>query len=368
MKKVFLFAGGGTGGHLFPGLAIAEALGDLAPGSQAFFACSARPLDAQILTGERVEFEPIPAAPVAFSPRAFLRFIGSWGGAVRKGRTVIRKLRDRGDVHVVSMGGFVAAPVVQAARAERVPVTLVNLDAVPGKANVWIARHAGRVLTSAPVAGRAWEVVPPIVRVKALPNAGPGACRQMLNLDPATPTLLVTGASQGARSINQLIERLLETRPEVFRGWQAIHQTGAERDGTGPESVAAAYKKAGVRAEVRAFLSEMGQAWGAATLAVSRSGAGSVGEAWAARVPTLFMPYPYHKDAHQRLNALPMEAKGACVMAKDRIDPAANAGAIGPVLEALMGDEGRRAAMHAALEALGPADGASRVARALLRS
>ena len=368
MKKAFLFAGGGTGGHLFPGLAIAESLQELDPQATAFFACSTRPLDSQILSDEKVEFEPIAAAPMAFSPRAFLKFLGSWGTAVRQGRAVIRRLRESGPVHVVSMGGFVAAPVVQAARAEKAPITLVNLDAVPGKANVWIARHAKHVITSAPVAGKTWVVVPPIVRKAALPSGDARTCRKLLNLDPDKPTLLVTGASQGARSVNQLIEKMLETKPNLFQGWQAIHQTGAEREGTGPASVTEAYRRAGVTADVRAFVSNMGTAWGAATLAVSRSGAGSVGEAWAARVPTLFMPYPYHKDEHQRLNAKPMEDKGACVIAKDLIEAGRNIDTVGPVLESLMREESRRAAMSRALDSLGPADGARRVATALLRA
>ncbi len=141
---------------------------------------------------------------------------------------------------------------------------------------------------------------------------------------------------------------------------------GDPSEGTGPESVRAAYKRAGVAAEVRAFFNHMGTAWGAATVAVSRSGAGSVGEAWAAKVPTLFMPYPYHRDQHQRLNAKPMEDAGACVIATDRIDPVKNAESAGAMLESLMTDEPRRAAISRALALLGPADGAARVAAALL--
>src|SRR5438552_1833736 len=95
MRRVFLFAGGGTGGHIFPGLAIAEHLRS-GPDIRCIFACSARPLDAEILTRERAEFRVIPAQPLGVRPRTFVRFLRSWGPSVRASRALIRECRTGG--------------------------------------------------------------------------------------------------------------------------------------------------------------------------------------------------------------------------------------------------------------------------------
>lgn len=362
MKRVFLFAGGGTGGHLFPALAIKEQL-DVSSGARSVFLCSDRPLDAEILNREGVAFEPIRAQPLSLRPAGLARFLASWGPSVRAARNIIRRERGGGgEVHMVAMGGFVAAPCVQAARAEKCPVTLVNLDAAPGKANRWIARHAARVVTSTPAKGTNWEVVPPIVRAAAHASQSREECRNQLGLDPAKPTLLVTGASQGARSINRLLLALLSSERRAFDGWQVIHQTGKGED----EATRAGYQAAGVPAVVHPFFDMMGLAWGAADLAVSRAGAGSVAEAWANRTPTVFMPYPYHRDQHQRLNAEPLEQAGGTALVEDKIDERANLGEAGRVIVELMADAKARDEMHAALTRLGPADGAARIAHLLL--
>lgn len=359
--RAYLFAGGGTGGHIFPALAIAEQLRATGP-ARCLFLCSDRPLDAQILSREHAHYRVIPAKPFGVRPRALLRFLRSWGPSIREARRAIAERRRAGeDVRVIAMGGFVAAPVVQAARAEKAPILLVNMDAVPGKANRWIAKHAQRIVTSAPVESEPWERIPPIVRAAATASSDPGACRAELGVDPRSLTLLVTGASQGARSINALLIELVRSHRPVFDGWQVIHQTGAHED----EAVRAAYATAGIPALVRPFFDGMGLVWGAADLAVSRAGAGSVAEAWANGVPTLFLPYPYHKDQHQRANALPLEQAGAGIIAEDKIDPALNAAGAGSVLLELLASPERRAALRKGLADLGPADGAARVAAIL---
>ncbi len=366
MGTTFIFAGGGTGGHLFPGLAIAEQLAARCGRAsvKAVFACSTRPLDAEILRAQAVEFEPIPAEPFGVSPRRLLKFAGAWGGSVRAARALLRRAAASGPVHLVAMGGFVAAPCVQGARAERVPVTLVNLDAVPGRANRWIARHAQAIFSSAEVTDPGWTIVPPIVRLQAVPPGPPEHCRERLHLDPGRSTLLVTGASQGARSINDFLMAMVGRSRETFAGWQVVHQTGKGES----DRVREAYRAAGVPALVAPFLDDMGAAWGAADLAVSRAGAGSVAEAWAAGVPTIFMPYPYHRDQHQRVNARPLEQRGAAAICTDVIDGAANAEQCGPLLAELLTSRAARDRMRGALRALGPADGAGRIAGALLES
>lgn len=352
-----VFAGGGTGGHLYPGLAIAEALG---PEAGVVFACSDRAIDARILREAGVRFEVIPAKPSAFRPRGFLRFIRAWGPSVRAAR---RLIRSRPGSVVVALGGFVAAPVVRAARVEGCPVVLVNLDAVPGRANRMIARSADRIVTAAPETEFGWERIPPIVRAGAIASESQAACRGRLGLAPEARTLLVTGGSQGAKSINDLMIALATGHAGAFKGWQVLHQAGRGEEGP----VRAAYVRAGIPHVVLELISRMDLAWGAADLALGRAGAGTVGEVWANRVPSILMPYPYHRDAHQRANAVPLaEAKSGgepgAMVEIDRVDLAANLGGAGAALLALMGDAARRERMRESLRGLGPADGAARIA------
>ncbi len=364
-RPAIVFAGGGTGGHIFPMLAVLEVLRERDPAVRTLFLCSTREIDARILGGAGVEFTPIPAAPVLISVRGLARFVYRWGGAVRAARAELRRLRaECGGVRVLSTGGFVSAPVCQAARAERVAIVLLNQDSPPGKANRWIARHAARVFTTAAVERAGWERIAPVVRRAALAPGDAGACRSRLGLDPARPVLFVTGASQGARSVNEFAAVFVGAHGEELRagGWQVVHQTGAE--GNGPWR--GAYDAAGVPAVVETFFDAMGVCWGAADLAVSRAGAGSVAEAWANRVPSVFLPYPYHRDQHQRFNAEPLERAGGAVIVEDLIDPGRNLGAGGDRVLALLRDGAQRGAMRAALAGLGPVDGAARLAAALM--
>ncbi len=372
VRHTFIFAGGGTGGHLFPALAIATALAERlgATNVRSVFVCSDRPLDAEILTAEDVEHVALHARPFSIRPRGFARFARHWGQSVRESRLLIQRLRREhpdSQLHLVAMGGFVAPPVVQAARVERLPISLVNLDAVPGKANRWVARRAGQVLTAARVTARyaaGWTQVGPIVRPTALARGTREECRQRLGLDPSRPTLLICGGSQGARSINLFMLEFAKAHSGALQPWQILHQTGAGE----AEAVALAYEGHQITATVQPFVAEMGDWWGAADLAVARSGAGTCAEAWANRVPCLFLPYPFHKDQHQRHNAAALTEAGGAVIETDLIDPAKNVDQAGRTLLELLQDAPKRDRMRQGLAALGPADGASRVAQLLLTS
>lgn len=374
----FLFAGGGSGGHIYPGLAILGELRSLGAATiQASFLVSDRAIDAQIMTKEGEAFAASPARPVIMRPAGLVRFLRSWGPAVKHARGRLRELKAaHGSVHLVATGGFVAAPAVRAAALEGVPVTMVNLDAVPGKANRWIARRVagmggrGRIYTAAPVAdasiARGWTVVPPIVRAGSVPVGDRAECRRRLGLDPERPVLMVTGGSQGIRTINGFVRAFATSEPGrgmlLGGGWQILHQTGRGEDG----AIETAYRAAGVDARVQAFVDTMGLWWGAADLCVGTAGAGNVAEIWSSKTPALLLPYPYHRDQHQKFNAAALEAVGGAVIATDRIDAGENLREVGPVLAGLVSDAGKRESMRDRLASLGPADGARRIARALL--
>lgn len=369
-----IFAGGGTGGHIYPALAIAHALRVLSSDITPRFLVSDRPLDARILSSERLDSEPVsfsslPAKPFSPRPLALARFLHSWAPSVRTVRAEIQAAARRGPVVLIALGGFVAAPAVQAARAQRIPRLLINLDAVPGKANRWIARHCHRILTAAPLAPHlgahphsVWQSIPPIVRPLAVSTASPHDARRDFNLDPNTRTLLITGGSQGAGSIDAFLMHMAALPSHPLQGWQVIHQTGKET----LEAARNAYTAAGIAAWVNDFIPNMGQAWRAADLALCRAGAGNVAEAWANAVPALFMPYPFHRDQHQRHNARILIDRGGALLTTDHIDPAANLANAGHTLQALLSDFPRLAAMRHAMQTLGPADGAHHAANAVI--
>ena len=358
-----MLAGGGTGGHISPGLAIAERIGEMQQEVQSVFACSTRRIDAEMLGEAGATFHPVPAESPSIAPRRLVRYLRSLGPT----RQSVRELFDGRRVScVVSLGGFVTPPVVAEAVRRRVPVLLVNLDATPGRANRWVARRASETVSAVPVPklpGFASAVVGMPIRRSAIAPASAESCREELGLDPGSPVLLVTGASQGAQTINDTMQALVRTSATAFEHWQVLHLCGA---GGAVADLVKAYRDSGVRAAVLPFVHRMGLAWGAAEMAISRAGANSVAEAQANHVPTIFVPYPWHKDLHQRENAQPLVDAGAAEIALDMIDVQRNVACLGAATLALMQDASRRMSMRRALQLRDSGDAAQRIAHRVL--
>ena len=334
------------------------------PDAQAVFACSTRRIDADMLNEAGATFHPIPAESPSLAPRRLVRYVRSLAPT----RRAVRELFDGRKVAcVVSLGGFVTPPVVAEAVRRKVPVLLVNLDATPGRANRWVARRASETVSAVPVPqlpGFASAIVGMPIRRSAIAPASAESCREELGLDPGLPVLLVTGASQGAQTINDTMQALARTSAAAFEHWQVLHLCGA---GGAVADLVKAYREAGVRAAVLPFLHRMGLAWGAAEMAISRAGANSVAEAQANHVPTIFVPYPWHKDLHQRENAQPLVDAGAAEISLDQIDVQRNLAGLGAQVLSLMHDAGRRMEMRRALQLRDSGDAAQRIAHRVLR-
>jgi UDP-N-acetylglucosamine--N-acetylmuramyl-(pentapeptide) pyrophosphoryl-undecaprenol N-acetylglucosamine transferase len=356
------FAGGGSGGHLSPALAVAERLRQRQAAVEILVLCSQRPIDAEVLSAAGLRFEALPSAAASLRPSRLPAFLRSQWQGVRQAMAILG--RERPDA-VVAVGGYASVPGAVAARRLSIPLLLVNLDARPGLANRLVAAIADEVLAAVPTPDRpgfARRLVGPVLRRDARAEHDAAACRLELGLRPELPTLLVTGASQGSTSFDRLMARWIATEPGLFEGWQVLHLGAAD-----PLAMRARYAEAGVAATVEAFLHRMGAAWGAASLAISRGGANSVAEAHANAVPTVFVPYPHHRDRHQALNAAPLAAIGGAVVVEDRIDPDRNLATIAAAARALLLDPPRRRRMQSALRASPPADGAAAIAAAVLQ-
>lgn len=361
MGPTILFAGGGTGGHIYPNVAIVERLAERAPHLHPHFLVSARPGDAATMKKLGYAFTPSPVLPLP-SPRrpwGAVPFLLAWRKAIAEAGALLSRERIAA---VVATGGFVSGPGIVAARKAGLPRALVNLDAVPGKANRRLARDCPRIFSaydSEHLPGATRVGLP--LRAASTSRLSPPEARTALDLGlaPDVPLLFVTGATHGAESIIKLMMAWLGSPArERLAGWQVLHQCGT----WDASALQRTYDDAGIPARVVAYLDGMGLAWRAADLCVARAGAGSVAEAWANAAPTIFLPNPYHHDEHQRHNAQPMVEAGAARIVKDHVVAETNLELVVPAVAELLADRDAREGMRAAGERTRPPDGAREVA------
>jgi len=305
----FAVAGGGTGGHVTPALALAERM--KTRGDEVLLIGSPLGLESRLVPKAGFELATLPAGQVmgrgiaarALAALAIARGVVSAAALLRRRRIEL----------VLSVGGYASVPTVLAAAALRIPIALVEPNARPGRANRLAARLARRVFVHfdeaarvlAPGGGtrvRAFGVPLREALVRAFAAAPPRRA-------PGAPIrLLVFGGSQGAKQLN---DAMLALAPRLDPGeFEIVHQTGeAER-----ERVAAGYAATRLRAEVLAFEPDMPRRYREADLALCRSGAMTLAELAMAGLPALLVPYPFAADDHQTANARALSDAGAAVL------------------------------------------------------
>lgn len=363
-RTIFL-AGGGTGGHLCPGIAVAQALKSLAPDIRPIFLCTQREIDRAILEPAGYEFLPQPIVPPVRSIGGLLKFWRSW----RETKDLIKAaIRQHKPQAVLGLGGYAAGVAVKYAASKGLPTAILNPDVVPGKANQFLLRHVevmccqfeqtrqyiptsqqGKIrVTGCPIR-------PEIANLPARDEA-----LERLGLDRQLMTLVITGASQGALTVNQAV--LGSVGSLNLQGWQILHLSGKEH----VAAVRAGYRELGIQAAVIDFTPAMADVWAVADLAVCRAGASTCAELTACGVPAILMPYPYHKDQQQKLNARVLADVGAAILLDDLKDATKNAQRLTPILQSLLYDAPRRAAMSQAAASLGKPQAAYSVASVIL--
>jgi UDP-N-acetylglucosamine--N-acetylmuramyl-(pentapeptide) pyrophosphoryl-undecaprenol N-acetylglucosamine transferase len=365
-SKTVFFAGGGTGGHLYPGIAVAESLRKIAPEIQCLFLCTTREIDRVILEPAGFEFIAQPIERPHRSIGGLLKFWKSW----RETKELVRKtIKERSPAAVVGLGGYAAGVGVRLAGEAKIPVALINPDVIPGKANYYLMKRAAAVccqfketeehVSSSRRAKLMVTGCPIRSDFLAMPSREKAAAN--LGLDPLMKTLTITGASQGAATINEALPLVMEKI--AANGWQILHLSGRSH----ADKVRAAYAAVNVTARVIDFTPAMADVWAATDLAVSRSGASTCAELTACGIPSLLMPYPFHRDQHQRLNAKVLTDNGAAVLLDDLKDAKLNAEKLTPVLGPLISDGERRKGMADAAKAMGRPDAAEAVARVVMK-
>jgi UDP-N-acetylglucosamine--N-acetylmuramyl-(pentapeptide) pyrophosphoryl-undecaprenol N-acetylglucosamine transferase len=347
---------------LYPGISVAQALVRQRPDVTPLFLCTTRAIDRAILEPTGYEFVTQPIQPPVRSIGGLLNFWKSW----RETKDQIRQIiRDRKPVGVLGLGGYAAGPAVKWCAEKSIPAAILNPDVIPGKANHYLLRYVrqvccqfdatGAYLPQAHLGKMVVTGCPIRTDFLLLPDRADAARR--LGIDPALSTLTITGASQGAQTVN---EAVLESLKNIkLQGWNVLHLAGKDH----AQAVRAEYRQLGIPAIVVDFTAAMSDVWAVSDLAVARSGASTCAEVTACGVPSILMPYPFHKDMHQRANARVLADAGAAYLLEDQRNRTKNAAALQPVLTQLLSDANRRRTMSDSARRLARPDAADEVAR-----
>lgn len=367
MVESVLLAGGGTAGHVNPLLAVADELRRRDPSTTLTVLGTETGLEARLVPEHGYRLVPVPRVPLPRRPTVdWLRLPGRLRAAVAAAGRAI----DESEAEVVvGFGGYVATPAYLAARRRGIPVVVHEQNARPGLANRLGARWAAAVAVTfpgTPLAGARVTGLPLrpaiadlVAERRADPVGARGRAAAALGLDPDLPTLLVTGGSLGALSLNTAVAAAAADL--LAAGAQVLHLTGAGK----ADAVRSALRRSGTSAsdaperyQVREYLGEMQDALAVADVVLCRAGAGTVCELTALGLPAVYVPLPIG-NGEQRLNAGPVVAAGGGMLIADAdLDPAWLRSTLLP----LLADPSRLAAMARAAGEVGVVDGAARVA------
>lgn len=351
-----LIACGGTGGHLFPGIAVAEALRQR--GHEVMLLISQKKVDADASAKYRhLRFETLPAIakPPTLSPR-MLPFLWRTWQSIRRCKILLREFRADA---VLGMGGFTSLPPVVAGHQLGLKTFVHDSNARPGRANVLTSRFCTKVFLGLDAARPFFKNRPCITtgtpvrpEILALPDRTQAAAS--FGLDPAKTTVLITGGSQGARRLNELSA---EAAPHLPAGTQVLHIAGNA-------DLERVLQIANQRADcqVIGFCDRMAAAYAASDLVIARSGASSLTEIATSALPSILVPYPFAADDHQTCNARVFADAGAAEMIpENQLTPERLAKSITTIIQNLP----TRQRMAQAAHALAITDAASRVSQAI---
>jgi UDP-N-acetylglucosamine--N-acetylmuramyl-(pentapeptide) pyrophosphoryl-undecaprenol N-acetylglucosamine transferase len=360
-----VFAGGGTGGHLYPSLAVAAAMRDLLPHARFTFYATNRKVDQDILSAAGETLQPQAVAPLTLKPWRWPGFWSAWRKSMKACGIDFKS--DRPDL-VVGSGAFASAPAICTAARMGIPTVLLNPDVIPGRANRMLAKRVDCVLAQFESTR---EHLPDDVRVEVVGcpvRQGFGtnvADRRSIysrhGLDEQRNTLLVTGASLAARSINDAMCRLA---PDLgaHGNWQVVHLTGHDD----LEKVQATYAAHRVRAVCLSYTEAMSDFMAIADLVISRAGASTLAELRAVGAPAIFLPYPHHRDQHQTVNAMELVKLGAGRICEESPDPLKTAARLRGLLLELISNDRALGAFKAAAQKHQITDSAQRACKIML--
>ncbi len=315
--------------------------------------------------------------PATVRPDKAISFLGSLLRSYDTAKkTIVSAMRGAGAASekravVIGVGGFASVPAVLAAGRVGVPIAIVNVDIVPGRANKLLGRFARKIFVQFDDTAKHFGKAKDRVVVTGCPlRDGFARCNgeeaiEQFALDADKKTVVVTGASSGSLNINRAVARVLRELDAFAENWQVVHLTGSAANTRRQREESSEVK---IAYHLVDYYDDMPGLYGCADLIVGRAGAVSVAEFAASGTPAICLPYPYHKDRHQYLNAQKLVDAGAAVIVDDIPDDNdATAKLLGQRLKELMADDQRRARMAAAAKGVGNISAAAEIAGQLLR-
>lgn len=365
-----IIAGGGTGGHLFPGVAIVEEIQRRNPTSEVLFVGTARGIEATIL--------PKLGLPLELIDASGLKTVGALGAmkgllrvpkALTQSRGILKRFRPDA---VIGVGGYASGPVVLAAALSRIPTAILEQNSIPGLANKMLGRFVRRVflafdetkqyfdsdkilMTGNPIRRELRERL-----VGGTPVATGDATIDPATTDPATTRarapfrIFCFGGSLGAKALNAIMVDAAAALRDAGIPLEIVHQAGK----SDVEATAARYAGAGIQADVRDFIDDMAAEYERAELVISRAGATTVAELTTVGKPAILVPYPFAADDHQTVNARELEQEGAAILLpQGDLDGAK----LARTIRALAEQPERLKRMQSAMKALGRPDAAAAI-------
>jgi len=353
-----LFAGGGTGGHLFPGLAVAARVRRELPGLRVTFVGSGKPMERRHVSDAGFDYLAVPCHAMPSRARDLPSFLaGNLAGYL----AARRFLRDERVDAVVGLGGYASVPVARAAKGCGAKLILLEQNVVPGRATRWLAKTADAVCvafeaTAARLRSRG------VIEVTGTPIR-PGFVSVNKDARSGRRRLLILGGSGGAGSLNENVPKALYKIRRELADWEIVHQSGE----AAVELTRSLYGKLGLDAMVVPFVRNMPRVLGRTDVAVCRAGGSTLAELAVMGVPAVLLPYPHAVDDHQRRNAELFRDSGGCPLVDERETSGRLDERLADVVATLVRDEGRRQRIAFMLQQLARPNAANRVSKRLWR-
>lgn len=362
MSKRFIIAGGGTGGHIFPAIAIANALKRKEPSTEILFVGAKGKMEMEKVPQAGYKIEGIDIA--GFNRSSLIKNIGLPFKLVKSFFQVSRIINQFGPDAVIGVGGYSSFSVLRYAQAKRIPTFIHESNSFAGKTNILLGKKATKVFVatdgmekffpagSIMVTGN--PVRPAIVNVATVSKS---EALQFFGLGGERKTLLIIGGSLGAKSINEAIVKSIDEL--IANGLQVIWQTGKPYAATAKEAVSGR-----PHIWVNEFITQMEMGYAAADIVISRAGAMAIAELCVVKKPVLFVPYPFAAEDHQTVNAMNLVQKNAALMVKDSeaVDK------VVPTIIALSKDEQKQNELRENIAQYAVTNADERVANEILRT